>query len=312
MKTIITILFILLFHVSLSAGYIRSWYVCGPFQKGTMDEECFKNEGSIVAKEGRKSGGERWRLFSVLDDALNFDSPDLFGPNDNCNGFAYVEVVSPREQEAVLLAGSDDGVRIWVNGDMVLNNDIPRGLTLDEDSVNIKLKKGKNRLLFKVNDLGGGWNLSARITDHEENDIKDLKYIPDVSLEFLTVEKVFASSVEKNSDYEPEKAFDGDPETRWSSEHSDPQWIIADLGKEADVSEIYIKWETAAAKSYTIDVSSDKKKWKTVYSTDDEDGGEDKIKIKPQSGRYVRLSGKERLTPYGYSIFEFKITGLVR
>ena len=52
-------------------------------------------------------------------------------------------------------------------------------------------------------------------------------------------------------------AVDGNPTTRWSSGYSDPQWISIDLGSSQSISRLVLKWETAYAKSYQVQMSDD-------------------------------------------------------
>ena len=57
---------------------------------------------------------------------------------------------------------------------------------------------------------------------------------------------VVASSVEDNDpDLAADKAVDGYPNTRWSSQYSDPQWIAVDLGSRHVISRVVLEWEAA-------------------------------------------------------------------
>jgi hypothetical protein len=58
--------------------------------------------------------------------------------------------------------GSDDGVRVWLNGALVHENWIGRALTEDEDLFPVTLEPGKNVLLLKVQDMQGDWAFSVR------------------------------------------------------------------------------------------------------------------------------------------------------
>lgn len=102
---------------------------------------------------------------------------------------------------------------------------------------------------------------------------------------------------------------DGGAGSRWESEYNDPQWIYVDLGKEEKIENIILKWETACAKKYTLQVSNDAKKWKTVYDNKDGKGGIEKIDLESVTARYVKLEGISRATLFGYSLFEFEIYG---
>jgi hypothetical protein len=100
---------------------------------------------------------------------------------------------------------------------------------------------------------------------------------------------------------------DGDPLTRWSSEFSDPQWIAIDLGDVHQVSRVQLVWEAAHAKSYAIQVSDDGKNWTDVFSTSSGSGGTENITFDRVSARWIRMHGTQRATPFGYSLWEFRV-----
>ncbi|HKI68556.1 MAG TPA: discoidin domain-containing protein, partial [Verrucomicrobiae bacterium] len=114
-----------------------------------------------------------------------------------------------------------------------------------------------------------------------------------------------SSSVESGS-YPSANAFDGNPTTRWSSAFSDPQWIEVDLGSVQDITRVLLNWENASAQSYSIQLSSDNNTWTNVYSTTNGPGSINDLAA-IGSGRYVRMYGTKRNTPYGNSLWEFKV-----
>jgi beta-galactosidase len=113
--------------------------------------------------------------------------------------------------------------------------------------------------------------------------------------------------MEPDSDYRPENAVDGLPETRWSSEFSDPQWLAIDLGAPMSISRVILDWETACARSYAIQVSLDGTTWQDVYTTTGGKGDTEEIKFSPATARWVRLYGTKRATPFGYSLWEMRV-----
>jgi hypothetical protein len=121
--------------------------------------------------------------------------------------------------------------------------------------------------------------------------------------------KVQASStVTVNGEsFPPEYAVDGDGGTRWSSEFSDPQWIAVDLGEPVRISRVELAWEAACAKGYAIQVSQDGKTWRDAYKTDAGKGGLEVIRFAPVEARWVRISGTQRATLFGYSLWEFRV-----
>ncbi|GAA1740525.1 cellulase family glycosylhydrolase [Nonomuraea bangladeshensis] len=119
---------------------------------------------------------------------------------------------------------------------------------------------------------------------------------------------VTASSTEA-AGLEPGKAVDGNPATRWASaEGVDPQWIRVDLGSAHNLSRVRLTWEVAHATAYRVQTSSDGSTWSDVYSTTSGDGAVDDLTISG-AGRYVRVYGTQRGTPYGYSLWELEVYG---
>jgi mannan endo-1,4-beta-mannosidase len=79
--------------------------------------------------------------------------------------YCYTDLVSVRDQDVNLLFGSDDGAKVYLNGELKLSKQLARGVKRDEDRVSIHLKEGRNRLLFKIEQGNGGWGLLARLVD---------------------------------------------------------------------------------------------------------------------------------------------------
>ncbi|MCX7985809.1 MAG: discoidin domain-containing protein [Bacteroidales bacterium] len=102
---------------------------------------------------------------------------------------------------------------------------------------------------------------------------------------------------------------DGKTDTRWGSEWSDPQWVIIDLQANYNISQVILRWETASAKNYTIDVSSNGISWTTVKTITNSTGGNETHNFSGINGRYLRLYCTTRNTGWGYSLWEFEVYG---
>jgi putative membrane-bound dehydrogenase-like protein len=75
---------------------------------------------------------------------------------DHISAYALTYVFSPQVQKVDLLVGSDDFVRVWIDGELVHEHTTVRTARPDEDRVSVTLKEGWNRVLAKVvNDHGG-------------------------------------------------------------------------------------------------------------------------------------------------------------
>ena len=100
---------------------------------------------------------------------------------------------------------------------------------------------------------------------------------------------------------------DGDMSTRWASqEGSDNEWIQLDLGESKPLQEIVLKWEDAYASQYKLELSADGEAWNEVYSTSSGAGGTESITLESQNTRYIKLTGVQRATPWGYSLWELE------
>ncbi len=74
------------------------------------------------------------------------------------------------------------------------------------------------------------------------------------------------------------------------------------------LSHILLNWEAAYGKAFQIQTSTNGTNWTTVYSTTTGTGGVQDLNVSG-SGRYVRMYGTGRGTPYGYSLWEFQVFG---
>lgn len=110
----------------------------------------------------------------------------------------------------------------------------------------------------------------------------------------------------------PARAFDLDPASRWATSSTtgwvDPGWIYVDLGATASITRVVLQWDPAFASSYQIQVSANASTWTTIHSTTTGRGLKETLVVSG-TGRYVRMYGTARSTPYGYSLWEFQVYG---
>ncbi|MES2740143.1 MAG: discoidin domain-containing protein [Pseudomonadota bacterium] len=119
-----------------------------------------------------------------------------------------------------------------------------------------------------------------------------------------------ASGVENEIFGKADFAFDGDAASRWASEaNNDAAWITVNLGAVVAVSKVELNWEAASGKQYRIEVSSDGKVFTPVFTQANGQGGVESLSFPAVTAQYVRMQGVQRSTPYGYSLFEFKVFG---
>lgn len=80
---------------------------------------------------------------------------------------AYVKgvITSEKARDMEFRVRSDDGVRVWLNGVLIHNNRVQRGLATAEDLVKAHLNAGRNEILFKVVNGAGEEGLAFDLGD---------------------------------------------------------------------------------------------------------------------------------------------------
>ena len=115
------------------------------------------------AKEGKSVGKRVWALHRIsatdgdninrMTDALGWGTGE-----EIYDHIVYGSVVldSPEEQQTTMLVGSDDAVKVWLNGELVHKAFVARGAGDYQDQFPVTLKQGKNVLLVALDNRGHG------------------------------------------------------------------------------------------------------------------------------------------------------------
>ncbi|MBI5831120.1 MAG: HEAT repeat domain-containing protein [Armatimonadetes bacterium] len=105
--------------------------------------------------------------------AVIFDGKPFFG--DNKVIYAKAQVQAPKAMEAEFQCGSDDGIKVFLNGKVVHGANVNRGLTPGEDKFRVQLNEGWNTVLVKITNGGGNWSFNLQIRDTKGAKIETLK-----------------------------------------------------------------------------------------------------------------------------------------
>ena len=141
-------------------GFIVAWLLSGPYtEQGKNGSELF----DIAFAPEKPDGQAEWRPVTVAPGgrAGLVEMDKIFGGNDRA-AYLRTQLASSKEQDAVLELGSDDGIKVWLNGQVVHANNATRPCSPGQDKVNVKLKQGANTLLIKVTQGGGEWSVCCR------------------------------------------------------------------------------------------------------------------------------------------------------
>ena len=128
---------------------------------GTVTEPEIAANGAI---EGNPVGNKVWTIGNIsatrsnnINDMVNAAGLGA-GDINNHVAYGFVSLDSPRVQNTTMLVGSDDAVKVWLNGNLVHNNPVNRGANNFQDQFPVTLKEGINILLVAVYEGGGAWS----------------------------------------------------------------------------------------------------------------------------------------------------------
>ena len=128
---------------------------------GAVREQQIATHGAIA---GAAVGNKAWtpgKLAPTGDDNITRMVNAIgLGTGDIDNHVAYGSIAfhSPRQQNTTMYVGSDDAVKVWLNGVLVHNNPIDRGSSDYQDAFPVTLKQGKNILLVAVYEQAADWS----------------------------------------------------------------------------------------------------------------------------------------------------------
>jgi len=166
-------------YTGLEPGtFMQQWLVLGPIpafkdeaksmdpdlQKAAFEYEQLPVEEYYDIKEGKfvNISGKtyRWEYLNNEDEIVDLDKQ--YNGVDFAIAYACADITMANPKKVLIGIGSDDGVKIWLNGELVHQNWVARPVNQDDDLIMLNMKKGNNRLIIKVQDIQQGWSFCCR------------------------------------------------------------------------------------------------------------------------------------------------------
>lgn len=158
--------------------FLTKWLVLGPLpiskeKPKPEDQETQKKAfgvefinpklTSVKAGQSQQVGDKKyeWRIVQAVEDIV--DLTQTYGDSEFVVAYAWAEINAPEAKTMLMALGSDDGVKVWLNGQLVHENWIGRAVVKDDDLFSLSFKKGKNQLLLKVQNMEQAWGFCARV-----------------------------------------------------------------------------------------------------------------------------------------------------
>jgi len=163
-------------HIARFEDYITAWDMAGPY---TVDDGNLKKIFDAVF-EPEKDADNKSIAWEIIPVGTNEGRPYLVEldkalDGDNRAAYLRTNVWSPAACDALLEIGSDDGNKVWLNGELVTEANAVRPVAPAQETAKIALKEGWNTLLVKVTQGGGEWSACIRICDPDGKPLKGLR-----------------------------------------------------------------------------------------------------------------------------------------
>ena len=158
-------------------GFLMHWHLIAPFDNTDRKgfDTVFPPETEINLSstyEGKDGKKLSWQEYATSDDYGKVDFNTPFSPLKQVTGYAYTEFLSGTARDAEIRLGCKNAWKIWFNGELLFGRDeYHRGQRIDQYSLPIKLKEGKNTILVKAcqneqeQDWTAQWEYQLRVCD---------------------------------------------------------------------------------------------------------------------------------------------------
>jgi WD40 repeat protein/serine/threonine protein kinase/tetratricopeptide (TPR) repeat protein len=193
--------------------YATDWWVVGPYPgdlKAKYPPENNPNPSRPVPGTATQAGTTPTRLpWQVVPrDGNGFvDVGALFDRAEHVSGYALMRVYSPGNQPVAIRLSSTNGVRLWLNGQLVHEKPAGHPATPDGDAVPATLEAGWNTLLAKVVNATGEHALYLRLSGEPA----DLAWASSSALiergRWDEAERVVTEELEKRQNHAPTRAL---------------------------------------------------------------------------------------------------------
>jgi HEAT repeat protein len=159
--------------------YVTAWEVSPGYQQTGVDYSCLFDIPFLPEYPARQRQVP-WRIMPA---GTNPEQPwllDLLAAIGGEQKVAYLRTAmwSESERDLVLEAGSDDGLKVWWNGSVVLSRNVARAVAPGQEKVTVRAKQGWNQMLFKVTQNVMGWGACARIINPDGSRTNGIRFAP--------------------------------------------------------------------------------------------------------------------------------------
>jgi hypothetical protein len=162
-------------------GFVVNWLVCGPFpnpgdrpDNTGFGTDYLKNNGGEAAftptngMEIKIDGGAAVKFLPYATTGTDIIFGDVAHLKIESNQekilvYCACWLEADADKEVEVRVGSDDGYKLWINHQLISEQHVYRAMEMDQETHKVKLNKGKNLLLIKVDQDTGEFQFMLRV-----------------------------------------------------------------------------------------------------------------------------------------------------
>jgi hypothetical protein len=157
-----------------SNTFVRNWQIIGPFpndESGKGFDTAYPPEQEKTPNLGAEHDGIkgkiRWKAHHSPGDKIDLEA---FLKHSDA-GVAYARCwFRANDEKAVLATGSDDGIKVWIDGKEVLSRKLRRDAVPGEDKTPIKLNDADwHEMLVKIDNRTASWAFYLELLEEKGN-----------------------------------------------------------------------------------------------------------------------------------------------
>jgi hypothetical protein len=130
-----------------------NWYIVGPFQPEGKDANVYDTAfgpEEAPLNFAASYADQQWRYAPAVIEGQNVTLAAIIGAE-----YVAREFFAPTKRSIDLSLGSDDGIQVYLNGEIVHERRVNRGVAPDQDALTVELQPGRNTYVTKIVNTGG-------------------------------------------------------------------------------------------------------------------------------------------------------------
>jgi len=133
--------------------FVGAWSFAGPYSEAKEIAAIEK----IIAGGGALNGFKAHEAKAFYG---HFDVAYDLGQESVASVFYQHKIIAKEDKVWRVRMGSDDGLKVWLNGELILQHEAERGTNPSEEHLLLPLVTGDNYLAIRVINTGGAWSFS--------------------------------------------------------------------------------------------------------------------------------------------------------